>query len=159
MKKGTSFPEIMFSLLIVSIGLFTFLKLSSDYIKTLIFSKEIFVLNNLTHEKYQLLIAYRNKITEMSTSQIGSSTVETLQSGDFCLDFDNETSKIIRKNASSCQYVFLSGKESNKNYIININSPGDLVSVNISASSSGLFKINTQLSGFLTNWHPIFNFK
>ncbi len=156
MKRGTSFPEIMIALLIISTALVIFLKIAGDYIRTLVFAKEMFVLNSTLQEKYQLLIAYRNKMLERDFTAAGPPVItETLPSGNFCLYFNPATSKI---NISSppCWHKFLNNNDPNINYIVNVINSGDLSTINISASSTKPFKLEVNLGGFLTRWHPLF---
>ncbi len=151
MKKGTSFPEIMISLLIVSVGLFTFLKMTSDYVRTLVFSKEMFILNSALQEKYQLLIAYRNKFLEQGFNQ------QFDLPSSFCLEFNSRTNKIdIIVTSTPCEFKFLNQKSHNIKYIVKANTSTNLFSIDISASTTKPFGLKVNLKGFLTTWHPVF---
>lgn len=141
MKKGTSFPEIMIVLLVISTALLIFLKIAADYTRSLVFAKEMFALSSILHEKYQFLIAYRNKSLEDSSSL-------SLYNY-FCLDFDTSTSRIILSPSSSCRHKFLNNKDSNLTYIINVVDKGDYYDVEVRASSSKPFGIEANLKGFL----------
>ncbi len=156
MKRGTSFVEIMIALLIISAGLIGILEISTNYIKTLVFAKEMFVLNSALQEKYQFLIAYRNKMLEKDFTRQGPGFArEKLPTGNFCLEFDRNNSK-INTSSPPCRYNFLNGNNSNINYFINVVNSEDLSIVNVFASSSKSFKLEVNLNGFLTRWHPLF---
>ncbi len=147
MKQGTSFPEVMIALFIISIALIIFLKIVADYGRTLVFAKEMFVLNSALHEKYQLLIAYRNKMLETESSERGP-----LPSGDFCIYFNTSTSK-INTSSPPCQYKFLNDNDSNINYIVKLFSYPSSSYIKVMASSTKPLKLEVNLEGFLTNLH------
>ncbi len=146
MKKGSNFPEIMISLLIISVAIIIFLKISTDYIRTLVFAKEMFLLNSALHEKYQLVIAYRNKVLEKGTSSI------EIQPGNYCFNFDTSSLKIVVSSGSSCPYYFLKGNSPNINYSLTIQPKGDLYHTQIKSSSSLPYFLELNLEAFLSKW-------
>jgi Tfp pilus assembly protein PilV len=151
MKKGTSFAEIMIALLIISVALIIFLKITADYIRTLVFAKEMFVLNSVLQEKHQLVIAYRNKLLEKERPESVFIT-----SGNICIEFNTSTSKISTSTPSlSCSYIFLNGRRVPINYIVNISLPtASSARVLTRASTTIPFQLEVELEGFLTKWHP-----
>lgn len=151
-NEGTTFPEMMIILFIIGVVLIAFLKMTSDYIRSLVFAKELFILESALQEKYQLLIAYRNKWLEQDFTLSGpQGSTSNFFSGNYCIVFS--AGSINLSSGSNCSYRFLNGASSTIIYTVNLSVSGDLTSVNIKGSLP-LYKFNTQLSGFLTRWHP-----
>lgn len=156
-NKATTISELMVVLLIISVAIFTFLKASSDYLRALVFAKDMFVLENLLHTKYQLLIAYRNKQIEKGfPSQVNWD----FQSGegDFCIDLKNQDIQLLP--GKNCSYNSLNGTIQDFTYTIHLSSYSNYVQINLEGQS---YKIKTlsgpvkfTLNGIITKWHPAF---
>ena len=150
MKKGTTFGELMIVLLIVSASLIIFLRLSVDYLRSLVFARELFILNNILYSKYQFLIAYRNKALESPFSPTGISSV--MPSFNFnCINFSNGTfltsSGQCRETVGNLGITYrISNSTLSNNTGIKVVIDGSLLST--------LGRISASLSGILTPWHP-----
>jgi len=157
-SKGTSFGEIMIVFLIISVALIVFLKITSDYLKSLVFVKEFFILNSLLQSKYQLLIAYRNKALERP---FGVETVEPAIwpnfTNNFCIDFNTSTGKINVNSGSNCEFKLINGLRLNyATYTINSTSFNDYYIFSISAYDR-LRRISSEIENiYITRWHPAF---
>ncbi|MDT7868454.1 MAG: hypothetical protein RQ894_01380 [Candidatus Pacebacteria bacterium] len=157
-SKGTSFGEIMIVFLIISVALIVFLKITSDYLKSLVFVKEFFILNSLLQSKYQLLIAYRNKALERP---FGVETVEPAIwpnfTNNFCIDFNISTGKINVNSGSNCEFKLINGLRLNyATYTINSTSFNDYYIFSISAYDR-LRGISSEIKNiYITKWHPAF---
>lgn len=154
-NRGTSFGELMIVFLIISVGLIIFLKISSDYIKSLVFAKDFFVLNSLLHEKYQFLIAYRNKILEREFLGETISIVPMPSFNFRCIDFNTSTGYFVTSSPpDNCQVRLISGKNLPLGYAIVVQSLNDSsYQIQINGSISKWHLITT-LEGILTPWHP-----
>ncbi len=157
-NKGTSFGEIMIVFLIISVALIVFLRITSDYLKSLIFVKEFFVLNSLLQSKYQLLIAYRNKALERP---FGVETIEPAIwpnfPNNFCINFNTSTRKIEVNSASFCEFKLINGQKLNyATYTISSTSSNDYYIFSISAYDR-FRRISSEIKNiYITRWHPAF---
>lgn len=164
-NKGTTFGEMMIVFLIIATALIIFLRITSDYIRTLVFAKEMFIMESLLQEKYQMLIAYRNKLLEQGYQQGGGllQTNFSFNSGNFCIDFNTSTKKIDLKSCSGEEAKFINGKIVPIKYWIFISATNDYVSSTIYASNPKILisiipkkTLELTLWGFITPWHPSF---
>lgn len=152
-KLGTSFPELIIILFIISTVFTVFLRMTSDYIKTLAFTKEMFILNTMLQEKYQLLIGYRNKWLETSFTPSGAPNITTnFNSGNYCLYFSNNT--IILNPGRNCNYNLINGRNTRIFYDVILTVNGNITRAEIRGRSSFL-NIQNKVEGFLTRWHPL----
>jgi hypothetical protein len=157
-NKGTSFGEIMIVFLIISVALIVFLRITSDYLKSLVFVKEFFILNSLLQSKYQLLIAYRNKALERP---FGGETIQTAVwpsfPNNFCIDFDASTGKINVNSASTCEFKLINGLRLNyAKYTISSAPFNDYYIFSIRAYDR-LRRISSEIENiYITKWHPAF---
>jgi len=145
MKNNSfSIPEVLLVFLIINITLVVFLRMASDYLRTLIFSKELFILNSALNEKYQTAIAYKNiAYVFKNTSSLVFNT-----GLNYCFNFNTSSYKIVVSSSNVCEYKFLNGENSGINYKINFTkyiqldtniSPFDIIQIldiKITASSS-----------------------
>lgn len=153
-NRGTSFGELMIVFLIISVGLIIFLKISSDYIKSLVFAKDLFVLNSLLHEKYQFLIAYRNKSLEREFLGETISIVPMPSFNFRCIDFNTSTGNFDVSNSSNCQVRLISGKNLPLGYAIVVQPLNDSSYQIQITGSIRKWHLTTTLEGILTPWHP-----
>jgi hypothetical protein len=157
-SKGTSFGEIMIVFLIISVALIVFLKITSDYLKSLVFVKEFFILNSILQSKHQLLIAYRNKALERP---FGGETVQTADwpnfPDNFCIDFNTSTGKINVNSSLSCEFNLINGISLNyATYTITSTSSNDYYIFYIRAYDR-LRGISSEIKNiYITKWHPAF---
>lgn len=153
-NKGTTFPELMIVLLIISLGLFVFLKMTTDYTKSVVMARELFVLNSALQEKYQILIGIRNKMLEKDFTEEGPQQVtDWFKTGYYCIEYGEEPKQV--SDSVNCDYKF-----------INDQSPGITYQVQIIANTSTAdiiitgeikkFGLKSELRGSLTKWHPLF---
>jgi hypothetical protein len=117
-NKSFSIPEILLIFFIINTTLIVFLRLSSDYLKTLVFSKELFILNSALNEKYQMAIAYKNlAYADKNTTSLVFDTGTNIN---YCFEFDTSNYRIITSTASDyCEYKFLNGEKPGINYKLN----------------------------------------
>lgn len=154
MKKGTTFPELMIVLLIVSVGLFVFSKMTIDYMKSVVMSRELFVLNSALQEKYQLLIAYRNKWLERDFSPEGPPSItDWFSSGNYCINFSGN--QILLTPGTNCTYSFINNQLPGVTYQILIRASPNQADITLNGELKK-FGLKSTLEGILTKWHPFF---
>jgi len=157
-NKGTSFGEIMIVFLIISVALIVFLRITSDYLKSLVFVKDFFILNSLLQSKHQLLIAYRNKALEepFMVETIAPAQWPIFPSN-FCILFNTSTKKIDITSSSNCSFTFIDGTSlRNVTYTISAYSDPDYYIFDIKAYDR-LRGINSEINRlYITKWHPSF---
>lgn len=161
--KGTTFGELMIVFLIISVALIIFLRIASDYIRSLVFAKEMFIMESLLQEKYQMLIAYRNKLLERDYGPEGLTQVSfNFSTGNYKIEFNTTTEKInLTPSTSDQTFKFITGKETNFKYLINLQNNGNYVSSTIYIYSPKirqnlLSPLKLYLQGIITPWHPAF---
>ncbi len=167
-NKGTSYPELMIVLFIIFVALFPILSIVNNYLRTLVFSKDMFVINSYLHSKYQMLIAYRNKWLEKDfTTEGPPSVTDWFSSGNYCIDFRNDfrNGDINLTPGTSCVSRLISGETiPGLNYSISITSTVNSAQVEIIATSTKFIEtitpfrrfIQFKLNGILTKWHSLF---
>ena len=158
-NKGTSYGELMIVLLIVGLALIPILKISSDYLRTLVFAREMFVINSYLQSKYQMLIAYRNKWLEKNFETTTPPVTEWFQSGNYCINFSTTTQKITT-STPPCQANLISGKSiPGLSYYINIEANTNTAQIKVIATSSKFLEslsprkyLEFKLEGLMTRW-------
>lgn len=160
-NKGTSYGELMIVLLIVGLALIPILKISSDYLRTLVFAREMFVINSYLQSKYQMLIAYRNKWLEKDYEpRAGFPEIrEWFEGGNYCIDF-NTTTQEITTSTPPCQANLISGKSiPGLSYYINIEANTNTAQIKVIATSSKFLEslsprkyLEFKLEGLMTRW-------
>lgn len=153
MKKGTTFGELMIVLLIIIPALIIFLRLTFDYLKTLVFSRELFILNSILHSKYQFLIAYRNKALEQPFMWTSIQQVPMPNFNFNCIQFDTENGRFVTSSEPECRERI---GNLEINYRITTSSLSNVgVNIRITGNVKTQFGgINAVLQGILTRWHP-----
>lgn len=162
-NKGTTFGELMIVFLIISVALIVFLKIASDYIRSLVFAKEMFIMESLLQEKYQMLIAYRNKMLEKNFEASGlSQNPFSFTDSRYAIEFNTTTGKITLMPISADQSLkFITGATTDFKYLVNIQNNGNYVSTTISIYTpkirQNLFSpLKLYFQGIITPWHPAF---
>lgn len=153
-KKGTTFPELMITLLIISLGLFIFAQMTVDHTKSVVMARELFVLNSALQEKYQLLIAYRNKWLERDFDPSGPPVIsDWFNQGNYCINFGN--GNILLSTSTDCSYSFINNESPGINYQMQINVSTNTADINLRGNMLK-FDLKSELNGILTRWHPFF---
>jgi len=153
MKQGVSLLEASIALLIIIVALVVFLTLASNYLRTVRYATELYVMNSLAQEGLELVIAWRNKKIEVPFEE---TVVLPPVNGSYCISFSNNNIN-LQPSGSPCTVSFL-GQRPNINYyrILNFSTNNDIISVTSSINSSIWRDPFIQLNIKLTPWHIIF---